>query len=107
MDSVGALKETLRRSLAKETAKKPQRANPMGQKAAINLTRTRAPVQAQRAPNAGPSNVGGAQIKVEQSVAGPSKVTFRGPKMDALSRKNRACEYPNRFLVYYSCHIAL
>jgi DNA polymerase alpha subunit B len=98
LDSVAALKETLRRNLAKEAAKKPQRATPMGQKAAINLTRTRQPAHAPKAQTSGPSQTGGVSIKVEQSVAGPSRVMFRGPKMDALSRKDRACECQKRSL---------
>ncbi|KAF9464138.1 DNA polymerase alpha subunit B [Collybia nuda] len=93
MDSIGALKETLRRNLAKEAAKKPQRINPMGQKAAINLTRTRAPVQAAKIKNMDMSSARSVQVKPEESVAGPSKVSFKGPKMDASSRKDRAYRY--------------
>lgn len=89
MDSVATLKAHLQRELANESSKKAQRAMPPGSAAVVN--RSRIPANMARVMNTG-AKVGVIQVKEEQSGASSSKVVFRGPKMDASSRKDRACE---------------
>ncbi|KAJ7600761.1 DNA polymerase alpha/epsilon subunit B-domain-containing protein [Mycena floridula] len=89
MESIAALKAVLQRDLQKNSAvKKGPRKMPF----ATAINRTRIP------QNFGRNSLGGAvQVKVEPgseaSVAGPSKVSFSGPKNDASSRKKRAYRY--------------
>ena len=92
MDSVAALKAHLQRELAKESGKKTQRAMPPGNTAIVN--RSRIPANMARVMNTG-AKVGVIQVKEEPGGAGPSKVVFKGPKLDASSRKDRACESLN------------
>jgi DNA polymerase alpha subunit B len=89
MDSVTALKAQLQRELAKESGKKAQRAIPVGNAAVV---KRRIPANMARVMNTA-AKAGVIQVKEEQSGAGPSTVTFRGPKLDASSRKDRTCEY--------------
>jgi DNA polymerase alpha subunit B len=95
MDSVIALKALLQRELAKESGKKAQRAVPAGKAAVVN--RSRLPANMARVMNTG-AKAGVIQVKEEQSGAGPSTVTFRGPKLDASSQRDRACEC--RFMAF-------
>jgi DNA polymerase alpha subunit B len=98
MDSIAALKALLQRELSKESGKKAQRAMPPGNAAVVN--RFRIPPNMARVMNTG-AKAGVIQVKEEPSEAGPSKVAFKGPKMDALSRRDRACEC-NIWLYGYS-----
>lgn len=100
MDSCAALKARIQRDKAAEQAKhnKPPGRAPMPGNMSMMRGRMGAP------PKFGPVKLDGA-LKVglppvrlaagdekRNGVAGPSKVAFKGPENDGMSRKKRACE---------------
>lgn len=102
MEVANALKKELQQKLASENAK-TQKANRAWAKDSVAST-NRNPrfggFKRNLVPQAGiPVKVergADKMLKTEQelpNVAGPSKVTFKGPKKDEASRKKRACEF--------------
>lgn len=108
MDSLAGVKAQIKRELNRSST---GRAQPRAFGGTASINRARLPqFMAQNIRNAARAGVGEVKIKAEPfsdgldstRLAGPSratsKVVFKGPKMDASSRKNRACEWPHCFL---------
>ncbi|KAL0580868.1 DNA-directed DNA polymerase alpha subunit pol12 [Marasmius crinis-equi] len=100
MDSLAGVRAQIKREMAQSNTSKVQPRNFSGA-AAVN--RARLPqFMARNMGNAGRAGTGEVQVKAEpgldsMSLAGPSrvssKVVFKGPKMDASSRKKRGYRY--------------
>lgn len=98
MDSISALKAQIQRDMDKGSANKTQTRTNANGAAAVSVGRN-LPAFMRRNVNAmAGMKPGTAQVKMEEDgsvhLAGPSKVRFVGPMMDASSRTKRACSYP-------------
>jgi DNA polymerase alpha subunit B len=91
MDSAASLKASIQREIAAENNRKQQtRAKLFGK-----VTRGRVLARGFGAPKAAAAPTGaGISVKGEKDgiVAGPSRVTFKGPRTDAPARQDRSCE---------------
>ncbi|RDB17930.1 DNA polymerase alpha subunit B [Hypsizygus marmoreus] len=98
LDSLLALREQMRCDVTRDSAKKPQKRMVTTTNTAM-VNRSRIPANMLKNVNPAISSVGNAQVKSEPGygLAGPSTgrsaVVFKGPAMDALSRKTRSYRY--------------